>query len=74
MPVSLNQRTLQVQSLYDCLTPEDYVLRMRAIIAALSESPADLFCDEYRYHLLCILEDYLPTEEQAKKFLQPSTH
>lgn len=74
MPVTLANRSLHVQSLHDCLTAEDYVLRMRAIIAALSASPADLLSDDERYHLLCILEDHLPTEEQAKKFLEASPH
>ncbi len=67
-----NSGAIVIESDLKILPAEDYVQRMRALVVLLRERDEDSTNDIHAYHVLNMLDDMLPTPEQAKRmFIKP---
>lgn len=65
-----NYGQLLITSQADSLTGEDVLYRMQAIINVLKAVNLEMISNEDLYFLVSILEDYLPSPEQALKMVE----
>lgn len=66
--------TLQITDENDTSCGYDYVLHIRAIISFIKAADLDLIDKDDLYNIMCILENYMPNEDQADRMLKPSPH
>lgn len=61
---------LQIVSNANSLSGEDVVNRMQSIINILKAVNLEMISNEDLYFMVSVLEDYLPTHEQAIKMME----
>ena len=61
---------LQIVSQAESLSGEDVVFRMQSIINILKAVNLEMISNDDLYFMVSVLEDYLPTPEQAIKMME----
>lgn len=70
----LAQGVLEIHTNYETVSGFEYVERIKAMLSFLKAADPERITKDDVYFMICVLEDYLPTEKQADAFLQVSPH